>query len=129
VCGFSPTHTDDALARFVQTRVPPTPEERARFRYPEIRVTYAPDGPPPVSQRADAKFNAPGVYTTTVTHPELFTEYLLENLGPLVGEYGASKLFQASDARFNSFDSKAFAKAISYHAFAPLFNRNTWWFF
>jgi AMP nucleosidase len=42
----------DALARFVQTRTPPTPEERLRFRYPEIRVTYAPDGPPPVSQRA-----------------------------------------------------------------------------
>lgn len=38
---------------------------------------------------------------------------LTETDSALVGEYGASKLFQASDARFNSFDSKAFTKAIS----------------
>jgi electron transfer flavoprotein alpha subunit len=38
---------------------------------------------------------------------------LTETDNALVGEYGASKLFQASDARFNSFDSKAFTKAIS----------------
>jgi AMP nucleosidase len=88
----------DALARFVQTRVPPTPEERARFKYPEIRVTYAPDGPPPVSPRAYAKFNAPGIYTTTVTHPALFTDYLLENLEPLVGEYGATVEVALSEA-------------------------------
>ena len=44
----------DALARFVKTKIPPTPEERKAFRYPEIRVTYAPDGPPPVSERAYA---------------------------------------------------------------------------
>lgn len=31
----------------------------------------------------------------------------------VVGEYGASKLFQVSDARFEHFDSKAFAKAIA----------------
>ena len=38
---------------------------------------------------------------------------LTETDSTLVGEYGASKLFQASDARFKNFDSKAFAKAIS----------------
>ncbi|GIU66665.1 AMP nucleosidase [Candidatus Phycosocius spiralis] len=79
----------DALARFVQARTPPTAEERLRFRYPEIRVIYAPDGPPPVSQRAYAKFNAPGIYATTVTQPAEFQNYLLENLTPLVEEYGA----------------------------------------
>lgn len=31
----------------------------------------------------------------------------------LVGEYGISKLYQVSDARFEHFDSKAFAKAIA----------------
>ena len=31
----------------------------------------------------------------------------------LVGEYGISKLYQASDARFEHFDSKAFTKAIA----------------
>jgi electron transfer flavoprotein alpha subunit len=38
---------------------------------------------------------------------------LTETDATLVGEYGASKLFQASDVRFKTFDSKAFAKAIS----------------
>ncbi|MEN9873678.1 MAG: hypothetical protein RL186_575 [Pseudomonadota bacterium] len=80
----------DALARFVKKKIPPSAEDRARFRYPEIRVTYAPDGPPPVSERAYAKFNAPGVYVTSVTCPRDFTDYLLENLTPLVDEYGAS---------------------------------------
>lgn len=88
----------DALARFVKTKTPPTPEERARFRYPEIRVTYAPDGPPPVSERAYAKFNAPGVYVTSLTCPGDFAPYLLENLTPLVNEYGASVEVGLSEA-------------------------------
>lgn len=88
----------DALARFVKTKMPPTSEERARFRYPEIRVTYAPDGPPPVSERAYAKFNAPGVYVTSVTSPRDFTAYFLENLTPLVEEYGATVEVGLSEA-------------------------------
>lgn len=88
----------DALAHFVKTRVPPTPDERKAFRYPEIRVTYAPDGPPPVSERAYAKFNAPGVYTTSLTCPADFTAYLLENLTPLVEEYGATVEVGLSEA-------------------------------
>jgi AMP nucleosidase len=87
----------DALARFVRTRVPPTPEERTRFRYPELRVIYAPDGPAPVSERAYAKFNAPGVYTTSLTNPQDFRAYLLENLTPLVSEYGATVEVGLSD--------------------------------
>ena len=31
----------------------------------------------------------------------------------IIGEYGVGKLFQVSDAKFNHFDSKAFAKAIA----------------
>jgi AMP nucleosidase len=80
----------DALARFVKTRTPPTAEERKAFRYPEIRLTYAPDGPPPVSERAYAKFNAPGVYVTSVTSPNDFRGYFIENLTPLVEDYGAT---------------------------------------
>jgi AMP nucleosidase len=88
----------DALARFVKSKIPPTPEERARFRYPEIRVTYAPDGPTPASERAYAKFNAPGVYITSVTSPRDFSAYFLENLTPLVEEYGATVEVGLSDA-------------------------------
>ena len=45
---------------------------------------------PPSSARAFAKFSEPGVYATSVTQPEDFRAYLLEQLGPLVEEFGAT---------------------------------------
>ena len=77
-----------ALERYLETRAPPSPEERARFRYPEIRVSYEPEGVQPLVRRAFAKFPAPGVYATTVTQPAAFRSYLLEQLRPLMNEYG-----------------------------------------
>ena len=59
------------------------------FRYPELRLTYAPHRAAPSSARAFAKFSEAGVYTTTVTQPADFRAYLLEQLEPLVTEYGA----------------------------------------
>ena len=79
----------DALDRFLRDGVPPSPEMRARFRYPRLRVSYRTEGAPPVNARAFAKFSAPGVYSTTVSQPEDFRPYLLEQLTPLVEEYGA----------------------------------------
>jgi AMP nucleosidase len=79
-----------AVERFLADNVPPTPETRAKFRYPKLRVTYSPEGVPPSSPRAFAKFSEPGVYTTTVTHPEEFRAYLTEQLEPLVDEFGAT---------------------------------------
>ena len=73
-----------ALERFFAEGVAPTPQERARFRYPELRVAYSGAGPPPPTRRAFAKFQGPGVYATTVTHPAAFRGYLLEQLEPLV---------------------------------------------
>jgi AMP nucleosidase len=78
-----------ALARFVQDGTPPTPAERACFRYPELRLDWQPSGPMPLTRRAWAKFQAPGAYATTVTQPAAFRRYLLEQLRPLVAEYGA----------------------------------------
>ncbi|HEY4253673.1 MAG TPA: AMP nucleosidase [Roseomonas sp.] len=79
-----------ALRRYAETREPPTEEARAAFRYPELRVTWEPRGKLPFTRRAWAKFQAPGVYTTTVTHPRHFRAYLLEQLRPLVEEFGAA---------------------------------------
>lgn len=78
-----------ALDRFVTTGQPPGPEERRNFCYPLLRVTWT--GAPPRSQtaRAFAKFQAPGVYATTVTQPEAFRPYLVEQLSLLVEEYDA----------------------------------------
>jgi AMP nucleosidase len=78
-----------ALGRFVGSGVPPTPDERARFRYPELRLNWEPRGPIPLTRRAWAKFQSPGCYGTTVTQPACFRRYLLEQLRPLAEEYGA----------------------------------------
>ena len=52
-------------------------------------MTYRSEGAPPASPRAFAKFATPGVYSTTVTQPRDFRDYLLEQLHPLVDEFGA----------------------------------------
>jgi AMP nucleosidase len=87
----------DALMRFAAGGSPPNPEERKRFRYPELRLIWEPTGPIPMTRRAWGKLQAPGTYATTVTQPGFFRPYLLEQLVPLVGEYGASLQVQVSD--------------------------------
>ncbi|RFB81311.1 AMP nucleosidase [Methylovirgula sp. 4M-Z18] len=79
-----------ALDRYFDFGEPPTRETRAKFCYPELRVTYHPNGVLPSSRRAFAKFAYPGVYATTITHPASFRHYLLEQLRPLTAEYGAT---------------------------------------
>ena len=79
----------DALARFADGGAPPTKAEQAQFRYPELRLSWALSGPMPTPRRAWAKFQEPGGYATTITQPAFFSEYLLQQLDPLVREYGA----------------------------------------
>ncbi|PWR24040.1 AMP nucleosidase [Zavarzinia compransoris] len=76
-----------AVDRFLLDRVPPGPEVRRLFRYPLLRVTCRHVGAQTRNRRAFAKFQQPGVYETTVTHPRRFRTYLLEQLRPLAGEY------------------------------------------
>ena len=78
-----------ALGQFLETRQPPDAAQRASFCYPELRLTYQPDGVPRSSRRAYAKVQRPGVYATSITQPAWFRPYLLEQLTPLVAEYGA----------------------------------------
>ncbi len=54
-----------AVERFLSDGVPPSEEVRAHFRYPQLRVTYQPEGVPPSNARAFAKFTEAGVYSTT----------------------------------------------------------------
>ena len=79
-----------ALDTFFDHGTPPSPETRLLFRYPQLRITYAPAGAMPANRRAFAKFQGPGVYATTITHPAAFSAYLLEQLRPLTSEYGAT---------------------------------------
>ena len=76
-----------ALEAYFAKGTAPTEEERGRFRYPELRVTYRAGGPLPTTQRAYGKFQGPGVYNTTITQPAAYKNYLLEQLGYLVRDY------------------------------------------
>jgi len=78
-----------SVERFLKNGDPPSAATRALFRYPELRLTYRPNGAVAPNPRAYAKFSEAGVYTTTVTQPAEFRAYLLEQLEPLVSEYGA----------------------------------------
>src|SRR5258708_25800466 len=79
-----------ALARYTDSGAAPTAEERSAFRYPELCVDWQPSGALRYTRRAWAKFQAPGRYSTTVTQPAFFRPYLLEQLRPLVEEFGAT---------------------------------------
>ena len=79
----------DGLERFLTSGVTPTLAERTRYRYPELTITYSPDGLVPTSARAFAKFAVPGVYTTTITQPSAFKNYLIEQLRPLMEDFEA----------------------------------------
>ncbi|MCA0434160.1 MAG: AMP nucleosidase [Proteobacteria bacterium] len=79
-----------ALEAYFKDRVPPAATARARFCYPELRVTYEAHGIQPTISRAYAKFQGPGVYATTITHPAHFRRYLIEQLTYLVKDYNAT---------------------------------------
>ncbi len=87
-----------ALDRYLSTHEPPSPETRAAFRYPLLRVVHRDsDRPLPTHRRAFGRLQRPGVYETTVTQPQAFRRYLLEQLEPLLAEYGAKIEVTASD--------------------------------
>ncbi len=78
-----------ALTRFLKDGTPPDGEVRAAgvFCYPQIRIIYDPDGPPPPISRAFGKISEAGIYVTTVTRPAFFRAYLIEQLTPLMRDY------------------------------------------
>jgi AMP nucleosidase len=79
-----------ALDRFVRHGEPPSAQTRAAFRYPLLRLHYRRVASAAASnRRAFARLLRPGIYQTTITHPRAFRHYLLEQLHPLIEEYGA----------------------------------------
>jgi AMP nucleosidase len=79
-----------ALDRFIATRKAPSAADRAAFTYPLLRVTHVDsERGSRDTRRAFARLQHPGVYETTVTQPAEFRSYLLEQLEPIVADYGA----------------------------------------
>jgi AMP nucleosidase len=87
----------DALVRYAKTGAEPTAAERRHFRYPRLDVTWRPSGTIRYTTRAWAKLQNPGVYSTTITQPAFFRSYLMEQLEPLVAEFGATLSVGVSD--------------------------------
>jgi AMP nucleosidase len=88
----------EALSRYAKTGIGPTAAERRHFRYPRLDVAWHPTGANRyTTTRAWAKLQDPGVYSTTITQPAFFRAYLLEQLQPLVSEFGATLSVHISD--------------------------------
>ena len=80
-----------ALSVYINDGVRPDPVARAAggFCYPEVRVTYQPETASwPSVNRAFARMNGPGAYAVSVTRPEVFRDYLIEQLSLLSQDYG-----------------------------------------
>ena len=78
-----------ALAVYLAGGVPPDPRARqaGAFAYPELRLRYRGGGAARLI-RAYARVTVPGDYATTVTHPELYRDYLVEQLDLLTADFG-----------------------------------------
>jgi AMP nucleosidase len=87
----SVTSLRGAIERFATSGTPPDAASRQRgdFVYPELRVIHRPTGNVPRVERSFARFNQAGVHAVSVTHPDFFRPYLLEQLGSLMADYGA----------------------------------------
>jgi len=78
-----------ALKGFLAGGAPPTAAERAggAFVYPELRLAWPAGKPFPRIGRAFARMALPGDYAVTVTRPDLFRSYLVEQLSLLVRDF------------------------------------------
>ncbi|MBC6408400.1 MAG: AMP nucleosidase [Rhodobacteraceae bacterium] len=71
---------------FAQTSRGPQPQTRFRAFYPQIRVTTASFADID-SRLAFGHVPAPGTYATTITRPDLFRNYLRQQIGLLMDNY------------------------------------------
>lgn len=78
-----------ALAAYLKDRTPPSAEQRARndFCYPELVITYAGKTRETKSNLAFGKLEKIGTFRTTFTKPELFADYIGEQLDLLNEQY------------------------------------------
>lgn len=77
----------EALRVFLTQGAAPSAAAQAAMVYPELRVTYRPGAPAPRNARAFGKFTDAGLYSATVTQPEKFQSYLVEQLSLLADAY------------------------------------------
>ena len=79
---------EDVIA-FGRDRTLPPPERRqgGAYAYPELRLRYHGGEQRANRGRAFGRLNAPGTYTTTITRPALFRDYLADQLELIAATY------------------------------------------
>ncbi|MDE8652974.1 AMP nucleosidase [Novosphingobium album (ex Liu et al. 2023)] len=78
------------IAAFVRDGTLPPAERRLSnaWTYPELRVHYSGHEYRPESSRSFGRLDTTGLYSTTITRPGLFRDYLTEQLELLTADYG-----------------------------------------
>lgn len=81
----------EAIGRYIEAGELPDAQARANglFVYPALSVSWDGEAHSALKTRAWGRFTHAGCYTTTVTQPALFGNYLLEQLTSLYQDYGA----------------------------------------
>ncbi|MDO8296074.1 MAG: AMP nucleosidase [Caulobacter sp.] len=81
-----------ALKTFLTTGTRPDPALRAdgAFVYPELRLHWSAENGYPRISRAYARIGTPGHYAATVTRPQMFREYLVEQLALMIQDFGVT---------------------------------------
>ena len=78
-----------ALRAFLARGVAPDPAVRAAgaFVYPALSLTWSGAAPAPRLPRAFARFSQSGTYRATLTRPDLFRDYLIDQLSLILADF------------------------------------------
>jgi len=87
------------LHAYIADRAPPDPAARAAraYAYPTLRLRYDGRDPEPRLSRSFARFSHGGAYESTITRPDLFRDYLIDQLGMLIGDFGVESEVSRSE--------------------------------
>ena len=77
------------IAEYSRTGTVPPVERRhdGSYCYPQLRIRFSGGGKAVDRSRAFGRLHLPGTYATTVTRPQLFADYLAEQLDLLLADY------------------------------------------
>ncbi len=85
----SVTRLRDDLAAYLQDRTHPDPVERiaGAYAYPELIIRYAGEERDMTANLAFGRLEKSGTYRTTITRPEIFSDYLESQINLLFAQY------------------------------------------
>ncbi|PVA10788.1 AMP nucleosidase [Pelagivirga sediminicola] len=96
LCDLYRISVDFLRDAFVAAMAGPVPEQRIRAFYPEIRLTTSSFAQVD-SRLAFGHVSGPGTHATTVTRPDLFRNYLVQQIALLIDNHGVPIQIGASD--------------------------------